>query len=331
MSKVGVTASRWMALPTKIGRLLMKRFNWTHMILSGTFVLALGACAHKPTKPLEVDPPMGQVSPLSQQGVLLHEARIESENLRAEIGALKILMAKQAGELQSLRGQSQSIHHREQDQGLQLQQIRAELLSSQGERDQLRKRNMELEGQVASMPDTSQLVSDIQALTSSFQQIMTSMKQLTADITLIKQEIRITSDKVKPRQTKLRTPEQPPPSGERQTPDSQGRIVIQDGDTLWKISRKYNVSVAKLKEWNGINSDLIMTGLRLRVTTPAESQTTQANPSFEPPAPTPSQEQVEAPIQESLPAQNNQVGSASEPKHILSLGSPPDSKAHESP
>jgi LysM repeat protein len=311
----------------------MKRLYWAHMmhmVLSGTFVLALGACVHKPTKPLDLDPPAGQVFSPSQRDVLLQEARIESENLRTEIGALKILMAKQAGELQSLRGQSQSIHHREQDQGIQLQQIRGELLSSQAERDQLRKHNMELESQVASMPDTSQLVSDIQALSSSFQQIMTSMKQLTTDMTLIKREMHITSDKLKPRQTTLTTPEQPTSSRERQTPDSQGRIVIQDGDTLWKISRKYKVSVAQLKEWNEINSDLIMTGLRLRVTTPVEPQTTHADPSVEPPAPPAGQEQVNAPIQESLPTQNNRVENAPEPKHILSLGSP-HSNSHESP
>jgi len=308
----------------------MKRLDWAHMILSGTFILALGACVHKPTKPLDVDSAVEQAFSPPQQGILLQEARIESENLRAEIGALKILMAKQAGELQSLKGQSQSIHNREQDQGLQLQQIRSELLSSQAERDQLRKRNIELEGQVASMPDTSQLVSDIQALTSSFQQIMTSMKQLASDITLIKREIHITSDKHKPQQTKLTAPAPPPSSPERQTPDSQGRIVIQNGDTLWKIARKYQVSVAQLKEWNGINSDLIMTGLRLRVLAPAEPQTTHANPSVEPPAPPASQEQVNEPIQESVPTQNNRVENAPEPKHILSLGSP-HSNSHESP
>lgn len=308
----------------------MKRLQWANMILSGTFVLALGACVHKPTKPLGVDSAVEQVSPPPQQGILLQEARIESENLRAEIAALKILMAKQAGELQSLRGQSQSIQNREQDQGLQLQQIRGELLSSQAERDQLRKRNVELEGQLASMPDTSQLVSDIQALSSSFQQIMASMKQLTADMTLIKREIHITSDKLKPQQTKLTAPEPPTSSPERQTPDSQGRIVIQDGDTLWKIARKYHVSVAQLKEWNGIDSDLIMTGLRLRVTPPAESQTTHANPSVEPPVPPAGQEQVNEPIQENRPTQNNRVESAPEPKHILSLGSP-HSNSHESP
>lgn len=310
----------------------MKRLHWAqHMILNGTFLLALGACVHKPAESLEVASPVGQISPLSQQGVLLQEARVESEHLRAELGSLKILMAKQAGELQALKGQSQSIHHREHDQGLQLQQIRSELLLSQAERDQLRKRNMELEGQVASLPDTSLLVSDIQALTSSFQQIMTSMKQLTADMTLIKREMHITSGKLEPRKTTLTTPKQHTSFPEGQTPDSKGRIVIQDGDTLWKLSRQYNVSVAQLKEWNGIDSDLIVTGLRIRVVTPAERPLTRVNSPVEPPVVLPaSPAHVNKPVHKSIPTQDNKVESAPEPKNILSLGSP-HSNSHESP
>lgn len=312
----------------------MKPLRWAHiihMVLTGTFLLALGACAHKPNKPLEINAPVGQVAPVSQPGALLQEARIESQNLRSELGALKILMAKQAGELRSLREQSQSIHHREQDQGLQLQQIRGELLSSQAERDQLRKRNMELEGQVASMPDTSQLVSDIQALTSSFQQIMTSMKQLTADMTLIKRAIHVTSEKIKPQQTKLITREQSVSLGERRIPDSKGRIIIKHGDTLWNIAREFDVPVAQLKEWNEITSDLIITGLHLKVLpTPTEPEAIQVNPSFEPPATSANPEHVDEPVQKNIPHQDNRVESAPEPNHILSLGSP-HSKAHESP
>lgn len=312
----------------------MNRLHWAHMILSSTFVLALGACTHKPSKPLEVTPSMGYVSQASQQSALLQEARSESETLRAEIGALKILMAKQAGELQSLQGQSQSVHHREQDQGLQLQQIRSELLSSQAERDQLRKRNMELEGQVASMPDTSQLVSDIQALTSSFQQIMSGMKQLTADMMLIKREMRITSGKATPQQTKLSSPKPPMSSQDQQTPDSKGRIVIQNGDTLWKIAMKYDVSVEQLKEWNGITSDLIMTGLHMRVTSPTEPLPAQDMPRVEPSALSTTKEQVKETglesLPKSLPIQNNRVGNTPEPKHILSLGNP-QPNSNESP
>jgi LysM repeat protein len=192
---------------------------------------------------------------------------------------------------------------------------------------------MELEGQVASMPDTAQLVSDIQGLTSSFQQIMASMKQLTSDMMLIKREMNISAGKVKPQQTKLTTPEPRPSSRESQTPDSQGRIVIQNGDTLWNISRTYGVSVAQLKEWNGLNSDLIMTGLRMRVTTPVGPQPIEVNTSVDPSAPSTSTEHVNEPVHKSLPTQDNRVESAPEPtKHILSLGSPNSkSKSHESP
>src|SRR5680860_420726 len=244
----------------------MKRNHLVHMILSGTFILTLGGCVHKPTKPDTVDSSIGHVSQPPQQQVLLQEARTDNENLRAEIGALKILMAKQAGELQSLRGRSQSIQDREQDQGVQLQHIRGELLDSQAEREQLRKHNMELEGQVASMPDTTQLVSDIQTLNQSFHQIMTSMKQLSTDITLIKQEIHRPSGKGQPLKTKLPVPNPPTSSGDRRMPDSQGRIVIQSGDSLWKLSEMYQVSVAQLREWNELNSDVIMTGFKIWVT-----------------------------------------------------------------
>ena len=292
------------------------------MILSGTFVLALGGCVHKPTKPEVVDSSVGHVSQPPQHQVLLQEARIESENLRAEIGALKILMAKQAGELQSLRNQSQATHHREQDQGLQLQHIRGELLDSQTERDYLRKHNMELEGQVASIPDTTKLVSDIQVLTSSFQQIMASMKQLTTDITLIKQEIHRSSGTGQPLETKLIAPKPRTASGKRRTPDSQGRIVIQSGDSLWKLSQMFHVSVAQLQEWNKLDSDVIMTGLKMRVTSPEESHPNSANSSNEPLTPPGIQEHMTEPVQESLPTQDNRVESVPEPKHILSLGNP---------
>ncbi len=301
------------------------------MILSGTFILTLGGCAHKPTKPVAVDSPKVSVPQPSHQQVLLQEARTENENLRAEIGALKILMAKQAGELQLLRGRTQSIQDREQDQGLELQHIRGELLDLKAERDHLRKHNMELEGQVASMPDTTQLVSDIQTLNQSFQQIMTSMKQLSTDITLIKQTINKSPGKGKPVQTKLSVPKTPTSSGDVRMPDSLGRIVIQNGDSLWKLSQMYHVSVAQLREWNDLDSDVIMTGLKIQVTSPMESQVNSGNSSNHPyePSSFPStqesmaQENMAEPIQhENPPIQDNRVESAPETKHILSLGNP---------
>ena len=313
----------------------MKRLYLQHFILSSTLIFALGACVHKPSKTMKaVATPKAPPQP-TQQTVLLQEARIESENLRSELARLKILMAKQNGELQALRHQSQSVQNRERDQGLQLQDIRSQLLSSQAERDQLRKQNTVLEGQVASMPNTSQLASDIKSLHGVFQKIRASLKELATDITLIKQEMRLTPKKLQPQQTKLTKTQPSTAKTASQTPDHKGRIIIQDGDTLWQLSRTYQVSVEQLKEWNNMSSDVIMTGLHLIVTKPME--TVQAPPSNKVPAmtevpePYRSEESFTIPIQETpQPTVETHVEVPSEPTHILSIGSP-ESDSHESP
>jgi len=312
----------------------MKRLYLQHMILSGTLVLALGACSHKPTKAMQADSQIEAASPPLQQTVLLQEARSEAGHMRAELASLKILMAKQAGELRSLREQSQSVHVREQDQGQELQNIRSQLLSTQAERDRLQKEKMSLEGQVASIPDTSQLVSDIQAIRSSFQDIMSTIKDLASDITLIKQEMRITANKVKPQQTKLNLAQPTPALTDQQTPDAKGRIVIQEGATLWKLAKVYKVSVRQLREWNNLSSDLIMTGLRLKVAEPretGENRPDDLKASTHPSTLTTKEETIEAPVLESPHlTMESRVDPPSEPTHILSIASP-KSDSHGSP
>ena len=312
----------------------MKRLYVQHMILSGTLVLALGACVHKPAKSMKASIPIEAPSPPPQHMVLLQEAHSDAAILRSEVASLKILMTKQMGELQSLREQSQSVHHREQDQGLQLQNIRSQLLSAQAERDQLRKHNMELEGQVASMPDTSQLVSNIQALRGSVQQMMSSMNGLVSDMRLIKQEMHIPPKNLKPQQTKMATSLPTTAKTDTLTPDAQGRIVIQEGDTLWQLSRTYQISVPQLQEWNNLSSDLIMTGLRLQITDPIETSTPRPDhveASTTSPAPTVMKDNLAIPAQETpQPTMDTHVDIPSVPTHILSIASP-QSDSHESP
>jgi LysM repeat protein len=283
---------------------------------------------------MQGNPQVEAASPPPQQTVLLQEARFEAENMRAELASLKILMAKQAGELRSLRERSQSVHRREQDQGQQLQNIRSQLLSSQAERDQLRKQNMELEGQVAGIPDTSQLVSDIQSIRSSFQKMMVSMKGLVSDITLIKREMRLTTKKLKPQKTQLARTQAPKALTAQQNPDAKGRIIIQDGDTLWKLSRTYQVSVGQLREWNNMTSDLILTGFPLKVAKPletVEAPSTPAKASTELSVPAGKEESLDNSVQKNLqPTMDTRVEIPSEPKHILSIAGP-ESDSHESP
>jgi peptidoglycan endopeptidase LytE len=45
----------------------------------------------------------------------------------------------------------------------------------------------------------------------------------------------------------------------------QKTYVVKSGDTLSRIADKFNVSLAKLKSHNGLRSDLIRPGQKLRI------------------------------------------------------------------
>ena len=310
----------------------MKRLYWQHMLLTGTLAFSLEACAHKPTQTMTADSHIETPAALPPHMVLLKEARAEAENMRAELASLKILMAKQAGEIRSLRQRSQSVYNREQDQGTELQQVRSQLLSSEAEREKLRKHNVVLESQVVSMPDTSQLVSDLQSLQGSFQQVMGNMKGLASDMKLIKQEMQIPTKTLTPQQTKLKTSTLTGGFTETQAAthpqdlDEKGRIIIQDGDTLFELAQSYGTSVQQLKMWNNLTSDLILTGFPLKVSEPSkalEGPLRQVNVPTDSTAPTAPVQRVEYERHENpQPAMDTYVKIPSEPKHILAIGSP---------
>ncbi len=310
----------------------MKRLYWQHMLLTGTLAFSLEACVHKPTQTMTADSQIETPVALPPHMVLLKEARAEAENMRAELASLKILMAKQAGEIRSLRQRSQSVYNREQDQGTELQQVRSQLLSSEAEREKLRKHNMVLESQVVSMPDTSQLISDLQSLQGSFQQVMGNMKGLASDMKLIKQEMQIPTKTLTPQQTKLTTSTLTGGFAEThaathpQDLDAKGRIIIQDGDTLFELAQSYGTSVQQLKMWNNLTSDLILTGFPLKVSEPSkvlEGPLRQVNIPTDSTAPTAAVQHVEHERHENpQPAMDAHVKIPSEPKHILAIGSP---------
>ena len=51
--------------------------------------------------------------------------------------------------------------------------------------------------------------------------------------------------------------------------------VVEKSETLYSISRQYNVTVAQLKEWNNLSADAISLGDRLRVSAPEGQASTQ--------------------------------------------------------
>ncbi len=304
----------------------MKRSYAFPIFLSGLLVLFLGACAHKPVKSEAEPAPMAQEAP-PQHTVLLQEARVEAEQLRAELASLKILMAKQSGELRSLQEQNQGVQKREQERGMEIQTIRAELMASQAERDQLRQRNIAMESQLGGFANTTQLVTEIQTLRTAFQQVMANLKTLSSDLTLIKQAMHVTAKNPKIQQTAL-SPASPAHAlpDDPDLLDSKGRVVIQEGDTLWALANRHHVSVDQLKEWNHLSSDLIMTGLRLRVVSPDTTTENPMNPEADTttsavvPLPSEAKEAShDTHVQEQEPSANPVK---SETKNLLSVSTP---------
>lgn len=57
-------------------------------------------------------------------------------------------------------------------------------------------------------------------------------------------------------------------------PSSSDTYTVKKGDTLWAISRKYGMTVDELKKLNGLKSDLIHPGQKLKVKSNATPKTT---------------------------------------------------------
>ena len=66
-------------------------------------------------------------------------------------------------------------------------------------------------------------------------------------------------------------------TGPRVTAD--GSYVIRPGDSLSRIAARYNVHVSQLRQWNGIEGDLIRPGKKLRVAVAANPSLSQVAPT----------------------------------------------------
>ncbi|HSE67007.1 MAG TPA: LysM peptidoglycan-binding domain-containing protein, partial [Gemmatimonadales bacterium] len=62
------------------------------------------------------------------------------------------------------------------------------------------------------------------------------------------------------------------------TVSSSGMYTVRSGESLWSIGQKFNVSVAQLREWNGLSSTAgLKAGQRIRVKTSGTSAPTEAS------------------------------------------------------
>ena len=231
----------------------------THVFGIVILVTLLGGCTHVPaTDTVQTQ----DIKSTDHYQVLIREARAESDMLRSELASIKIAMAKQNAELQSSRGAKIALRRREEELTSEIQQVKLNVLNMQSERDQLRRQNSDLQARASSVPELRQLVLDIRALQTSVQQMVNSMQTLSTNITKIKQDMRKNQQRLRKPSPKLTTLPSTRPSGSR---GRNGIVTVSRGDTLWRISRAHRISVKKLKEMNGLETNDIVVGQKLKV------------------------------------------------------------------
>jgi LysM repeat protein len=93
-----------------------------------------------------------------------------------------------------------------------------------------------------------------------------SMVEMPADKPLVVQKPKV----AKPLPLKTQVPKKavvaqaaPPPKQKPERKDRQ--YIVQEGDTLWKVSRRFNVHIDALRSYNKLKSDALQPGTQLRI------------------------------------------------------------------
>jgi LysM repeat protein len=81
-------------------------------------------------------------------------------------------------------------------------------------------------------------------------------------------------------QTAAHPPREPAHAPTADTPDGDGMITVQTGQSLSGIAAKYKVSKAELRQWNKLKSDQLKTGQKLRVKAPVRIHTVKEGESL---------------------------------------------------
>ncbi len=72
------------------------------------------------------------------------------------------------------------------------------------------------------------------------------------------------------------------PAGEEEIPED-GKYIVQSGDSLWKISRRFGVSIDDLREWNDLHSDVLQIGRVILLRPDANQTDTDTDNTMRPP------------------------------------------------
>ena len=289
MSIAAATSWRWMDQPITTGRRPWCRSPLA--ALAGVILLA-GGCATRPY----ADPMQQQIEASQRHSdVVLRQARAEVNAQRSELAATRIAAAKQAAELQELRVQVAEL--RQANEAKQAEQV-----ALRGERDRMIQARNELQVQVGEMARLRQSMSEIKTAEEKAQaranELQSALLTLSAELEQVKKRTARRQGKPSPKIGKAPTPPAATPSAaEQTTPRAKGsalavvpqtpppavnngigvlpatvlmkdrtgpnQVIVRRDETLWRIARRFGVTVDQVREANGLEGDRIIEGQTL--------------------------------------------------------------------
>lgn len=278
-----------MGHPITSGRLL--RRWWRLPALVGVILLA-GGCATEPA----ADAMRQQIEAAQRHSDgMLRQTRAEANAQRAELAAARIAAAKQAAELQELREQFAEL--RQANEARQ-----AEHVALRGERDRLIQARNDPQVQVSEVPRLGPNTIESKTAEGKAQvrvrELETALLMLSAELEQVKKKTGRHKGKPSPGIGKAPTPQIITPSaaeqmkprakgsalaGVQETPlpafnngtgvfpvmvqmkDRSGpsQVIVRRDETLWRIARRFGVTVDRLREANGLEGNLIIEGQTL--------------------------------------------------------------------
>ena len=229
------------------------------LCLFGT-ALILHGCLQQPKPIVSASLP----PTLPARTTLMAEALAEAKDLRTAMAAERIKAAKQTASLRVAQNQVSALRNREVEHVATITQLKKELSIVKAERDEFQKEITQLRTQTANIPQFLEVVTNVRILETSLKGMVSSIDALANETEQIKKQMQ--------QQTTAANTQKAIPSGQaRHAPRAEATdsIVVKRGDSLWKLARRHDTTVAALKTLNDLDRNLILVGQVLKIPSPA--------------------------------------------------------------
>ena len=241
----------------------MRKLSALHAALWCGLWMVAGCAGNPSVRDLQVTQAALKAESLQSQRTIA-DLRAELQGLQQELGAARAGQARLDGEMREAQRRAQ-----EAQRAVEVQ--REELVRTREERDRLTAITRELQGQMVELGRLRQQVGEAGRDQSRLQALEQAIEQHTKELAELKDAMQklSTRSKPKPASGPMAAPiykevaDRPALAGESAGSSGSHTVIVERGDTLWDLARRYRVRLADLMTVNNLTSDLIRPGQEL--------------------------------------------------------------------